>query len=341
MGFFSGAIVDRNRPEAVAKITTGLSAVCAGLIALLIDIRECLPIVYLLLFVNSSLSAIQLPAFQSLVVRACPRHKLLKGNSNLGIVDQTNSVFVPLFVGFAFTFVPPVAIFLISAASYLGSLFVLLPMHIKQQRLHLDITTWKAIGDGFSVLFSNRELFSSNVVFIFSNFATTLVQSTVVAMLAVQFGNESYSIGVFFAAVGLFGIAGHSLARFIVCHFPVSSLIMGLTVVSAALTILMVLNPSFTSFTVLWGMTVLLGAINVTALTTYRQTSVPEHVMGRAVSASRVMTYFPIPIGAALAGVIFEMMGSDAVVMISAGARVLGVIAAGITLLYLGSRRNA
>jgi predicted MFS family arabinose efflux permease len=340
IGLFSGAIVDKNRAETIIKFTTGFSALCLGLLSVIIIYKQALPIIYLLLFINSSLSAIQIPAYQSLIVKICPSHKLIEVNSKIGITDQMSSIFAPLFAGLALTIITPRFVFLFSAISYFSSMLVISPIRTTKNTNNSKITVLKSFRDGFYPITRDTHLFSCVILFIFSNFSTTLVQSTIIAILSKQYGIESYGIGLFFAALGVFGIIGHKLARYLCNLLPVSTAIIYLSAASGLVTGFTLLNPNVVLFSILWGLTVLFGALNVTQFNTYRQSVINDNVMGRVVSVSRAITYFPIPISSALAGFIFETYGNDTVMMISAATRIVGVFVAMILLFFFRSRRE-
>ncbi|UYY58827.1 MFS transporter [Sphingomonas sp. S2-65] len=325
VGLVGGVVADRFDSARVSKLTLFGSALFILCIAWTISVDALLPLTYLALFLNSSLSAIQLPAFQALVAHSCPPHRLLDINVRLGAADQTNSVLMPALGGGLLMAFPPALVFVLSAALYLGALAVLWPLSAPGAGKGTALRTLQGIRDGFAIIHARPELASGVMTFALSNFSTTLLQSTVVAILAMRFELGSYQIGLFFAAAGVFGIAGHAAASKVALRLPLPALLAVNTLACSGLTALMIIAPSAQAFALLWGSTILLGAVNVTAFNTHRQLCVGPAEMGRAVAASRVLTYFPIPVAAGIAGPVLHLLGPAWLIAFSATMRLLGV----------------
>lgn len=340
VGLFSGGVVDRYPAATLVKMTTISSAACIAAVAALLGTPGLHIAIYPLLFANSSLSAIQQPAFQVMLVEFCPKNELLALNAKLGMIDQTNSVLAPLISGLLVQLVRPSVLFVASALAYFAAAAAIFTVQSERNRHGADVTTLGGIKTGFQTILGDRQILAGTIVFLFSNFATTLTQSTSVPILARRFDSGAYAIGVFFAALGAFGIAGHALAKSIPARFNPAMVIVALTAISGILTALMTVDLPFAAFVALWGMTVTLGCINVTIFSTYRQRAVPSSLLGRSVSASRVATYFPIPLAAVLAGLIFERLGGNDLLAMSAIARLAGAFVAlsAITTFKVASR---
>ncbi|WP_206245833.1 MFS transporter [Novosphingobium terrae] len=327
VGLLSGAIVDRHSATRLIFAATSLSFLAIMAISWLVTQPHLYVLLFIFLFINSSLSSVQLPATHVVVVEKFAPEQRLRINSHLGMVDQLSSVMAPLATGAAVLLIPAQWLFYLSACAYLAASMAVLRIHSRERREFRRVAIHQDIARGFRTIKKDRQILACTVLFMFSNFASTLVQSTFVPLTHNRFGASATAVSVLFATAGLFGIAGHFLARKLVVRSKTAAVVLALTAISGALTTLMAANLGIVAFGFFWGVCSLLGCINVTLLSTYRQCVVPPHLVGRSVSAARFATYLPIPVAAILSGFAFDRLGGDLLLLASGTARLLGVVA--------------
>jgi predicted MFS family arabinose efflux permease len=136
----------------------------------------------------------------------------------------------------------------------------------------------------------------------------------IVIVLAKGVGASDAEIGLVFSFVGIGGIAGSLVGGRIQRRFSFGQVINGCMVAGALLFPLYAVMPSYIWLGVVAGLYYFLAPIYNVVQFSYRLSLIPDRLQGRVNSTFRVLAFGFMPIGAALAGVALERLGSTATV---------------------------
>jgi predicted MFS family arabinose efflux permease len=136
----------------------------------------------------------------------------------------------------------------------------------------------------------------------------------IVIVLAKGVGASDAEIGLVFSFVGIGGIAGSLVGGRIQRRFSFGQVINGCMVAGALLFPLYAVMPSYIWLGVVAGLYYFLAPIYNVVQFSYRLSLIPDRLQGRVNSTFRLLAFGFMPIGAALAGVALERLGSTATV---------------------------
>jgi predicted MFS family arabinose efflux permease len=136
----------------------------------------------------------------------------------------------------------------------------------------------------------------------------------IVIVLAKGVGASDAEIGLVFSFVGIGGIAGSLVGGRIQRRFSFGQVINGCMVAGALLFPLYAVMPSYVWLGVVAGLYYFLAPIYNVVQFSYRLSLIPDRLQGRVNSTFRLLAFGFMPIGAALAGVALERLGSTATV---------------------------
>lgn len=219
--------------------------------------------------------------------------------------------------------------FLADAISYAVSVLSLLFIRatLQVQRTSADRNLFKEIGEGIAWLWRSRVLRVSLVLVALGNFIFEALVLAVIVLARTK-GASPAVIGIMLGIVGVGGLLGSAVAPPLLRLVPQTVILVGTNWLWATLIVLMAIAPSPLLVGVLFGIASFVGPAWNVLLGTYRLRVVPEHLLGRVVSAGRVLTWGVIPLGSLVGGVMLQVVGATRTVLIlAAGMFALAVAA--------------
>jgi predicted MFS family arabinose efflux permease len=255
------------------------------------------------------------------------RHRLERANSQLyGARTVGQHVVGPPAGGLLFlvaSWVP----FLVDALSFAASsaLIARVRGHFKPHEAAdaARVGLWADIAQGLRWLLAHRLLRALAVLVGLMNLASIAGQAILVLFAQEQLGLGSVGYGLLLAAHGLGGVLGSLVATRLGRHAGSATLLLSAVVVRAVAWLV------FGAVSRAWIAAVMLGISGVTGAVfgvvgvSLRQAIVPDPLMGRVVSAFRMLGYGAVPVGAVLGGVVARTLGLRAPFLLSAAVLVV------------------
>lgn len=266
--------------------------------------------------------------------------------ASLSAADQSMTVVVPALAGtgFALWGAPP----LLSISAALGLLALLMALRVHSHRPSQGPGgTLKPSAEqggllaGLRYLLWHRLLLAITVAVMFSNLGLAIGSSVEAIFIINELGFGEFGYGIFVSIGGIGGLIGAAVAGKLAGKFPPATLLVYTGSLQAALTgcvLAAAYAPELWSMVLLgtfslgWGIIVLLFNI---AASSWVVQIVPEHLLGRVLSARRLFTFGVVPVGGLAGGAVASAWG------IAAG--LLGwVVAAALSVIsYLAMRGPA
>lgn len=249
---------------------------------------------------------------------------LEQANSRMVAVQTTNTEFIGPPLGAAiFSWLPPAA-FLVNAVSFLFSALLVLPLRRERQAVAVAPAAARGlfveIAAGVRFLLGHRLLRKLTVTTVVVNLSYTAGETLLVLYAGERLGLGSLGFGLLFAPLAAGGIAGALIAPAITRRLkPGPAILLSLAALTSAL-----LTLAFAGTVWLAG-----GALAVSggSIAVYnvlgqslRQAVTPSHILGRVISAFRMVALGAIPIGAVLGGLLARV---DIAAPYAAGAGLL------------------
>ncbi len=144
------------------------------------------------------------------------------------------------------------------------------------------------------------------------NSATALI----VIVLAKALGAQDSEIGLIFSVSSMGGIAGSIIGGFIQKRFKFGQVIIGTVWFSALVFPLYAIAPHFLILGVLAALIWMMGPVYNVVQFSYRLALIPDALQGRVNSTFRLLAFGFNPLGAALAGILLERIGSIPTVIV-------------------------
>ncbi len=171
------------------------------------------------------------------------------------------------------------------------------------------MTSWSQdLREGFNFVWNQPVIRSGALLFMGTNFATTLIQSNYIFFLSKQIGLSDKELGIAIAIPGLGAMLGAYVASRMAHRIRPGDLILGCTMLAGLLMLPMLIAWNMVSACLPWALVTALGTVNMVTWFTLRQneTIVPKPLLGRVIAITRLMAYATIPVAAVLGGVILN-----------------------------------
>jgi MFS family permease len=334
-GLISGALVDRWDRRRVMWMVDAFRAVLVGLLAVAVlagwATIALLAVTGFLLGTGQTLVD---NAAQSLIPALVGRDRLRleRANSQLyGARTVGQHLAGPPAGGVLFSLASWVP-FLVDALSFVASsaLVATIRGHFRPQgaadaqRVSLRVE----IAQGLRWLLAHRLLRALAVLVGLMNLASIAGQAIMVLFVQELLGLGSVGYGLLLAAHGVGGVLGSLVATRLGRHADTATLLLSAVVIRAvAWLVFAVVSNAWIAGAMLtiWGMA---GAIFGVVGASLRQAIVPDPLMGRVVSAFRVLGYGAVPVGAILGGVVARTLGLRAPFLLAAAVLVVAALMA-------------
>ncbi|MGH3651950.1 MFS transporter [Glutamicibacter sp.] len=240
--------------------------------------------------------------------------------ASLGAADQSMTVIVPALAGTGFAMWGAPALLSISAA--LGLLALLMAVQVRSYRAEEGLggrqtpsTEQGGILAGLRYLARHRLLLAITVAVTFSNLGLAIGSSVEAIFIINELGFGEFGYGLFASIGGVGGLIGAAIAGKLAGKFAPATLLVYTGSMQAVLAGC-VLAAAFTAemwsmvllgiFSLGWGIVVLLFNI---AASSWVVQIVPEHLLGRVLSARRLFTFGVVPVGGLAGGALASAWG--------------------------------
>ncbi|MET0427853.1 MAG: MFS transporter [Microvirga sp.] len=331
VSIFGGVIADRF--DRRSNLILGDLTSTFGMLAIYAASRfgAAVTVILVLSFVTACITPLYHPSFQSIIPELVEREKLARANAMVGAVENTMMVFGPFLGGAALLLLKPNDAILLNAGTFLLSAVFLLLIRTRHlsQRKKSERTILQDMAEGFAYLWQNPILRYGAFMFFGTNFAIHFFYGSYVYYLSTVLGASNGTIGLSIALSGVGAVAGSLAAPRLIARFDSGRIIVLSTVVAGFVTLPLLWIDDPVLIGANWGVVMVFSWINVVTYFTLRQKLVPNHLLGRAVAATRLIAYSSIPLGSALGGYLIETAGVVPLILVCASLRTaIGILAA-------------
>lgn len=322
--FFSlvgGLLADRGNKQTILVVGNLVSFVAVFIMLVAFEIPATpLWLIYVLVFMQSSIDPLTHPSFQSILPEVVHDDKIVTANTDIQLIDNTLTLIGPLLGGALAALLNPRVAIIVDAISFLiAGIFVIalrykVPTHIQATQNILQ-----DIREGFAYAYSDKIVWNGAVLFFFTNFATNLFEANFMFFITKTLGYSSFLAGITIAISGIGALAGGIVAPIINRHYSTGRIITSTTVLAGIALMLMFFAHNFIVVGLLYAVANLFSNINVITYFSLRQKIVPDRILGRVVSVTRMISYVSIPLGAFFGGILVDKGVSLFVVFLLAG----------------------
>ncbi|SJZ66966.1 Transmembrane secretion effector [Pilibacter termitis] len=278
-------------------------------------------VIYFLTFLLSSTEPLIHPSFQSLLPLTVEKKNLAKANAGIQLVDNTLNLIGPMISGVLLLYFTPENSLWVNAAGYLlAGIFVLFINEDDViQSTDKKSSALNDVKDGIAYVMENKVILSGAVLFLFTNLGINMFQSNLVYFITDILQYSSFQYGLILSISGIGAILGAFLAPKLNEKFKAGFVISVSTMCAGVFTLLLFNATNYIYIGVVMGLSNLCGNINVISYFSLRQRIVPQNILGRVVSVTRMISYLAIPVGAFLGGKLISLNYSIYLIILFAG----------------------
>ena len=332
-----GAYVDRWPRAATLLIVDALQSVVVLSIPLLATLGHLeLGWIFLMAFVSSTLTIVHSSAEFALVPSLVAADDLVKANGRLSAAYSAATVSGPLIGVALFTFLDPVRMLWIDAATYLIAAVSLRYVYrhvVERPRGGPSRTIRADIRIGLQFVFGNPVLRTISLVMLATNLLVgSVVEKQIVALAERRFAAGNDRVALLFAVAGLgavsFSLAAARVGRVLGVSRTILAALFGGSLCIGAVGVL----PWYVAVVVVWGIGAGLGALFSVNVNSLRQRLAPPEMLGRVMTVAAVLAWSARPLGSLAGGYAIEASGNIGAVFL-----VLGILQLLITVAALAS----
>ncbi|HET7627084.1 MAG TPA: MFS transporter [Bacillales bacterium] len=244
---------------------------------------------------------------------------------------QTAVLLGPGLGGLIISFYNPGYALLINSFSFLVSFLSIASISIKKTTLpeRRSQTFFADLTEGFQFVLHTKPILYTNLAILLSMFGTTLFLTLMIFHLKDTIHLTAQQIGWLISFGGVGSIFGALSTNFFVKLFSYRRLLFTASVLGGLSIVLFSYAHSFAALMVFNAMGTLMASMMSPCIVTIRQTLTPDHLLGRVQATSRFMAWVLLPVSAFLAGVLAEVFGTSATILLG------GVISVVASAFYL------
>lgn len=340
-GLPAGPLVDRFNARTIMLIADSVRLGVFGLLALLSYTYLIRAWLVLVLAFLAAAAGVFFETSLAVVVRdATPEDRLVRVNSLLESVNQLAFVIGPGAVGVLAGLFGLRAALVVNAATFAVSLVTIYAMPNydvgnaaapAEDSDDLPAALSGLLADlrsGLRYLRSDRLILTVTCLQASINFCVA-VETLIIFYARNTLHLSPQAVSVVVASGGVGGILGASVAAWLANRIPAEYLIaVGVATIAVVLTLLAFAGAmwSLTLLNLVMGGASIVAVVRIRAL---RQQLVPRHLLGRVSSTARMIAFAAYPVGAALAGALAGLNGSDPR-PVFLGAGMLGLVVAAV-----------
>ncbi|MFT9097947.1 MFS transporter [Liquorilactobacillus sp.] len=281
-------------------------------------------LLYVAVFILSSIDPLIHPSFQSIIPEIVEDKKFAEANATIQTIDNTLSIMGPLVGGSLVTLLGGYNALWIDLFSFLLTVVILVQLpRDKNKEVQINFAIKKLTADvieGASYSLREKVIFSGSVMFFFTNFALNMFEANFIYYMTKLLNYPLFeaTLAMSIGGVGSL-IAGFGGSK-IVNHFKTGVLLSSSTILAGLSTLLLLVSTNYFYIGVVLGIISFFGTINVITYFTLRQRTVPKQILGRVVSVTRMVSYASIPVGSWFGGVLLAHGQSMFMVILLAGS---------------------
>lgn len=189
-----------------------------------------------------------------------------------------------------------------------------------------DGTFWERIGEGLRYVWNNPLIRALSAATAFGNLATSTASGVFVYRARIELGFNATATGIFLASLAIGQFFASLIVGRLAKKVPTGRQILVAAMVQPFFIAAFAFTGNLTAMTIVgicWGVAVTL--LNVPFIT-LRQATIPDHLLGRASAAIRMVAWSSIPIGGFLGGLIASRYSTHATFIVAAAILSLAVI---------------
>jgi MFS family permease len=309
---FSGVIVDRfdRRMLLIAGNVLRFVALGGMAVGLMLGVRE-LWLLYLVAFLLGVAETIVDNAALAILPEFVRRERTADANGRLFATESIlNELVGPPLGGLIFA-VSTVAAFASGSAAFLvaGLIYALLPRRVREGPKEPHPPVFRALSEGARHFLRSKTLVLMSSLAAASNFLTAATGAVLVLLAQDRLGLQDVGYGLLLAGAALGGIPAGLVGPAIIRRIGEGPVLIGATIAAGGAYLV---GAVTTSPIVFGGVMVVEGfaftLCNVVVIT-YRQTSVPNELLGRVTSVYRFLAVGAAPLGALAGGLVARQFG--------------------------------
>lgn len=316
--------LDRKRLLVWGALAKALAIVSIPSLAVL----DALPLwwVYAAIFLHSSLMALTGPAEFAAMPNLVGRESLTRANGYLQAGISVARVAGPLLAGLLVALVPVYSLLFFDALSYalaaLVLVFVRAALNAPPEVGRPATTVRQDIGEGLRYLWGQPVIRNIALMIALTNFLEITIDAQLVLFAKERLGADNFGVGLLYsvagASIALTSLLADPLRRRLTFGRATAGALMAYGVLAVAMA-----STSLYWFAVAaWALMMACGILFDISSQTLTQTVVPDRLLGRVQSVSRVMALSTVPVGAFLGGIVVERTGNVALVYGCIGAAI-------------------
>ena len=349
-GFAAGVALDRISIRGALVTADLVRAAAFGLLALsVVAGAPQVWIVFAVAFLVGSMGIVFEAGLQAWLPALFEDEELVLINSRLQVLRTVSWSVGPALAPFLIVTIGYGGTFLVDAATFIVSaLFVLVLVERRPRPPVEHEPWWPAFTTGIRYLWNERVLRAATGAALVFNLTFIPLEALLVKFAAESLDIGGSGIGWFYAGHAILGAAGVVLAPRLIARFDLGrTFVFGLAGLGAGFFFLTMAAPGIAELDEVASVVVAIlpagiavGGVSVAnvAFFTLRQTVPPEELRGRIIAASRTLSWAGIPVGAAVGGVLGDVLGVRAVYL--AASSILLLVSALVVLTPLWSYRS-
>lgn len=314
----AGALADRlDRRRVMLGANTARIGLLAALATAAVFDQGSIWMLYAIAFCVGTAETLYDTSAQSILPQLVPRQQLSRANGRLYAVELTANQFLGPPLGGALVAVGAVAAFATPAALWAVAAGALLLVRGRFRIIRDQHSTLRAdIGEGLRFLWSHRILRALAVLVGTFNFATNALMAVFVLYAAAPgspMGLSEPAYGLLLTATAAGGLLGSLVAERVERTLGRARSLV-LTILAGAL---FVGTPALTTDPLVIGAVFFLGGATIVVgnviMVSLRQRLTPDRLLGRVNGGYRLLAWGSIPLGAAVGGLLAQLVGIRAV----------------------------
>ncbi len=264
---------------------------------------------YVVIFINTTLAmsfdAANFAAIPSLV----SQDNVVTANGRIQASYSTASVLGPLLAGVLLTILPVAQLLFFDACSFLlsaGSLFLITTSFNNKENTHKTTSIAQDIREGLSYVLHHPILRWLTLMLLFINFVTPTVNVQLITFAKQWLRASDTQVGLLFSAGSVGIIIASLLVGLLHKRWSFSTLLLSMFVIQGPFILILASTHNYWLTLVLWMFFTATNALfNITSYS-MGQAIIPNHLLGRAITFIRILTWPTAAIGFLIGGVAIE-----------------------------------
>lgn len=311
-GLVAGAWADRADRKRLMISADVIRALFIAMMAVLYSI-DALPMwwLYITAFLITTFSIVFDAAAFAALPSIVASEQLVAANGHLSATFQVASLAGPLLAGLLAGHDLIAAVLWFDACTFVMSALSLLCIRqsFNQSRHGESPSIRSAVGEGLRYIWGQPVLRSISAMMVLVNFATATTVVQLILFASVRLGASGARYGVLVAGSSLGIIVCSLIAPWLRQQFSFSAIILGGQICYGLSLVAFALSRNFLLGLLIWAIASGLQILVNINLASLRQIIVPDHLLGRASSAARVLAWSATPVGALLGSKLSESAG--------------------------------